>query len=108
MKWKCQFCLFSTKGQGRILQHYKERHGHYRSIEGLIYIHKDCLKTFQTQPELKSPLEEHLQQHLNFNSRDHKTFASGQKTIWKTEDKAKVQDCVQYIFLYVLTTTHQQ
>lgn len=59
MKWKCKFCAFSTNSQGRILQHYKERHGHHRRCSGLICIHKDCLKTFQTQAELKNHLKEH-------------------------------------------------
>ena len=29
-------------------------------------------------------------------SRDHIMFDSGIKRIWKTEEKAKVQDCVHY------------
>ena len=31
-------------------------------------------------------------------SRDQIMFDSGQKRIWKTEEKAKVQDCVHYFF----------
>lgn len=58
MKWRCKFCAFSTNGQGRILQHYKECHGHHRRSSGLTCIHKDCLKSFQTQAELKNHLKE--------------------------------------------------
>lgn len=62
MKWECKFCTFSTNVQRRILQHYKERHGHYRKCSGLVCIHKDCLKTFQTQAELKIHLKEHVKE----------------------------------------------
>ncbi|KAL2101492.1 hypothetical protein ACEWY4_003253 [Coilia grayii] len=59
MRWKCKFCTFSCSWQGRILQHYKERHGHHRRSSGLVCIYEDCLNTFQTQAELKSHLTEH-------------------------------------------------
>ena len=52
MRWKCKFCAFSSNGQGRILQHYKERHGHHRRCSGLVCVYEDCLNTFQTQAEL--------------------------------------------------------
>ena len=38
-------------------------------------------------------------------SRDQIMFDSGQKRIWKTEEKAKVQDCM-YFFVNKLGTTH--
>lgn len=60
MRWKCKFCAFSSNGQGRILQHYKERHGHHRRCSGLVCIYEDCLNTFQTQAELKNHLKEHV------------------------------------------------
>ena len=60
MRWKCKFCAFSSNGQGRILQHYKERHGHHRRCSGLVCIYEDCLNTFQTQAELKKHLKEHV------------------------------------------------
>ena len=62
MKWKCKFCAFTTNGQGRIIQHYKERHGHHRRSSGLVCIYEDCLSTFQTQVELKSHLKEHVKE----------------------------------------------
>lgn len=62
MKCRCKFCAFSTNGQGRILQHYKEHHGHYHRCSGLICIYKDCLKTFQTQVEIKNHLKEHVKE----------------------------------------------
>jgi len=58
MKWKSKFCTFSANGQGRILQHYIEHHGHYRRCSGLICIQQDCLKTFQTRAELKNNLKD--------------------------------------------------
>lgn len=60
MKWKCKFCAFSSNGQGRIIQHYKERHGHHRRCSGLFCIYEDCFNTFQTQAELKKHLKEHV------------------------------------------------
>ncbi|XP_049450794.1 uncharacterized protein LOC125900072 [Epinephelus fuscoguttatus] len=62
MKWKCKFCAFTTNGQGRIIQHYKERHGHHRRSSGLVCIYEDCLSTFQTQAELKNHLKEHVKE----------------------------------------------
>lgn len=62
MRWKCKFCAFSSNGQGRILQHYKERHGHHRRCSGLVCIYEDCLNTFQTQAELKNHLKEHVKE----------------------------------------------
>ncbi len=62
MKWKCKFCVFTTNGQGRIIQHYKKRHRHHRRSSGLVCIYEDCLSTFQTQAELKNHLKEHVKE----------------------------------------------
>lgn len=69
MRWKCKFCAFSSSGQGRILQHYKERHGHHRRCSGLVCIYEECLNTFQTQAELKKHLKEHVKEHLTIVTR---------------------------------------
>ena len=69
MRWKCKFCAFSSNGQGRILQHYKERHGHHRRCSGLVCIYEDCLNTFQTQAELKKHLKEHVKKDATFSQR---------------------------------------
>ncbi|XP_063763029.1 uncharacterized protein LOC134880193 [Eleginops maclovinus] len=61
--WKCKFCAFSSSGQGKIIQHYKEHHGHHRRCSGLVCIYQDCLNTFQTQTELKNHLKEHSKGH---------------------------------------------
>lgn len=63
MRWKCKFCAFSSNGKRRILQHYKERHGHHRRCSGLVCIYEDCLNTFQTQVELKNHLIEHVEEN---------------------------------------------
>ena len=64
MKWKCKCCAFTTNGQGRITQHYKERHGHHRRSSGLVCTVglEDCLSTFQTQAEFKNHLKEHVKE----------------------------------------------
>lgn len=62
MKWKCKFCTFSSNWQGRIIQHYKQRHGHHRRCSGLVCIYEDCLNSFQTQALLKKHLKEHVKE----------------------------------------------
>ena len=59
MRWTCKFCTYFTKNRKRIIEHYRDIHGHHGRNCPLPCIYSDCPQLFRSQESLKKHLKEH-------------------------------------------------
>lgn len=70
MQWNCKYCNFTCEKRGKLLKHYRLKHGGYTRALPLPCLHKDCPCTFKSFNALKVHLS-----RAHSLSKDHLTDA---------------------------------